>query len=80
MDFHGNTVEESKFLFEQALEEAKVMNYKYIRIIHGGKLGSYGPVKKEIDFLIKGAYRNRIASSKLDSQNDGSTLIELKPP
>ncbi len=78
LDLHGCTVEESKFRFDEAINEAKIMNYKLIRLIHGGKLGSYGPVKKELDFLIKGVYRSKIKSSRLDSRNDGSTLIELK--
>lgn len=78
IDLHGLTIAEAEATILEIFEMARKARMNRIRIIHGGRLGHYGPVANHIQRMLKSQLRYFIQRFELDGLNDGALLIYLK--
>jgi len=73
IDLHGYTMDMARVETNRFIEEAYLMKYKEVLIIHG--IGS-GKVKKSVhETLSKNKY---VEEYKIDFFNTGTTIVKLK--
>lgn len=77
IDLHGYGIIEAEAYLQEIFDMAKRAGMQKIRIIHGGRLGHYGPMARHIQRLLRSQLRHLIQRIELDGLNDGSLLIYL---
>lgn len=77
LDLHGQNIQEASASVAEMFDLAARVGMKRLRIIHGGRLGHYGPMAKHIQRLLQSQFRKEVKRIELDGLNDGAILIYL---
>lgn len=77
IDLHGFGIIEAEAYLQEIFDMAKRAGMQKIRVIHGGRMGHYGPMARHIQRLLRSQLRHLIQRIELDGLNDGSLLIYL---
>jgi DNA-nicking Smr family endonuclease len=76
LDLHGYSVAEALVELDLILEMMHKHCYQLLRIIHGGRIGSYGPIYKAIKRHLHTKYKNQCLLVP-DQRNEGSCLLRM---
>lgn len=77
IDLHGYGIQEAEVHLDEIFTMAEKAGMSRLRVIHGGRLGHYGPMAKHIQRMLKTKLHHKIQRIELDGLNDGALLIYL---
>jgi len=78
IDLHGCITEEAAAKLQAEIAIGVKQGWKSLRVIHGGKAGTYGPVQKTVERMVKTLFTKEIAHWEIEECNPGATILYLR--
>ena len=78
IDLHGCTTEEAAAKLQAEIAIGVKQGWKSLRVIHGGKAGTYGPVQKTVERMVKTLFTKEISNWEIEECNPGATILYLR--
>jgi DNA-nicking Smr family endonuclease len=77
LDLHGKAADEAEMALEEAIATMEQHGLRTLRVVHGGSPGSYGPVQKQVEGLLRSRLSGRVSQWGIDPANPGATLLRI---